>query len=65
MTGTMLTTTEAAEVIGVVPGTLSVWRSRNKGPAYHKTGGTIKYTHADIAAWIEESRVEPAKNAQQ
>jgi hypothetical protein len=57
----ILTEKEAAEMIaGLKPGTLAKWRMRRRGPCYHKLGGRIRYKVADIQAWIDSSRVDPA-----
>ncbi len=46
---------QAAIVIDVTPGTLSVWRStgRYKLP-FIKVGRKVRYRRADLEAWLEE-----------
>lgn len=45
---------KAAEVLGLSPGTLSVWRStgRYKVP-FIKVGHLVRYRLADLDAWLE------------
>ena len=50
------TTAEAAEIMGLKKGTLEVWRYQGKGPLYHKIGRLVRYTGADIEAFINGSR---------
>jgi excisionase family DNA binding protein len=51
---TLVNERKAAEVLGVSPGTLSVWRSTGR---YHvpfvKVGHLVRYRLADLDAWIE------------
>ena len=56
----MLTTTQAAGVVGVSPGTLRTWRQRNKmgQPPYHKPGGwSVRYRYSELIAWLEANAV--------
>jgi excisionase family DNA binding protein len=48
---------QAAEILTIEPGTLSVWRStgRYKIP-FIKVGRRVRYRRADLDAWLE-SRV--------
>ena len=41
-------------------GTLTVWRSQNTGPPYHKVGKRILYKGSDLNDWLEANRVDPA-----
>jgi hypothetical protein len=44
----------AAEILGVVPGTLSVWRSTGRYDLpYVKIGRSVKYRPSDLRAFIE------------
>jgi len=36
------------------PTTLEVWRCQGKGPAFKKFGRLVRYSRADVAAWIEQ-----------
>ena len=56
----MLTTTQAADVVGVSAGTLRTWRQRNKSgqPPYHKPGGwMVRYRYSELIAWLEANAV--------
>lgn len=53
-------TREAAKYSGFEPATLSKWRIRGKGPAFLKMGGKVFYRKADLDAFINGSRVDPA-----
>ena len=49
----------ASEILDVPIGTMSNWRIRNQGPAYIKCGHHVRYSEADLLAWLERNRVEP------
>ena len=40
---------------------LAQWRHKGKGPAYYKLGRKILYRGADLNAWVETQRVDPAR----
>ena len=40
--------------------TLANWRYEKRGPAYIKTGRRIMYRGADLNAFLESRRVDPA-----
>jgi len=45
----------AADVIDVVPGTLSVWRSTGRYELpFLKIGRKVRYRRADLLAWLEK-----------
>jgi excisionase family DNA binding protein len=45
---------QAAEFLGVAPGTLSVWRSRGRySIAFIKVGHLVRYRRADLETWLE------------
>ena len=46
--------TPAAYYIGVTPGTLNTWRSQGKGPKHIKVGALVRYSEADLDAWLAE-----------
>lgn len=50
---------EAAERLGLAVPTLRQWRSRGRGPAFHKLGSSVRYAVADLEAWIEAQRRTP------
>lgn len=44
----------AAEVIDVVPGTMSVWRSTGRyALPFIKIGRKVRYRRSDLLAWLE------------
>ena len=43
---------------------LAQWRHKRMGPAFYKLGRKIIYRGADLNAWAEAQRVEPAKGGQ-
>jgi predicted DNA-binding transcriptional regulator AlpA len=50
----MLRTEEAAEFLGLSPGTLATWRVRGGGPRYRKLGRVVVYDPTDLRAWLDE-----------
>lgn len=57
----LLIPSEAATFLAVEVDTLTKWRWNGSGPAYHRIGGSkrgaIRYTPADLAAFVAASRV--------
>jgi hypothetical protein len=58
-----MTTQEAAEYLGMAPGTLAMWRYRSKNnisgnppktPKFTKTGGVIRYRLGDLECFTKE-----------
>lgn len=57
----LLTRREAALHLGVSPKTLANWKALGKGPDCFAYGdGWLRYSTADLAAWLEDHRVEAA-----
>ena len=57
----LLTTQQAAEFLGVTPGTLEVWRcTRRYRLPWVKIGSKVRYRKADLDAWLESRTVTPA-----
>jgi len=56
---TMLTTPQAAALLGMRPQTLHEWRCRGIGPGYYQLGRAIRYRAGDLYDWLEGQRVEP------
>ncbi|MDJ0977653.1 MAG: helix-turn-helix domain-containing protein [Erythrobacter sp.] len=54
----LLTTKEAARILGIAPKTLRMWRLAGKGPCYLKLGATpqasVRYDHTALRAWLAE-----------
>ncbi len=40
---------------------LAQWRHKNTGPAYYRLGRKIIYRGADLNAWADKNRVDPAQ----
>lgn len=59
----LVTEAQAAEILNVTPGTLSVWRcTRRYSLPYLKIGRSVKYRLSDIEAFCESrtvSTIEP------
>lgn len=47
----MLTTKQAADRLGLKPGTLEAWRVRGGGPVYVKLGKAVRYPDHTLAAF--------------
>ena len=59
-TGTLLTTSETAERLGIRSALLAQWRYQKTGPPFHRLGRLVRYDPAQLAAWVEERKVAPA-----
>ena len=57
----LLTSDEAALLLGVPVATLRTWRSRRRGygPRAVQLGGSIRYRLADLLTWIDEHTETP------
>ncbi len=50
----LLSESEAAPILDVEPGTLSVWRSTGRyGLPFIKIGRKVRYRRSDLIAWME------------
>jgi len=60
----LLTSDEAALLLGVPVATLRTWRSRRRGygPRAVHVGGSIRYRLADLLAWIDDHTENPDGN---
>ncbi len=56
-------TMEAARLLGLSPRTLEKHRCDGTGPIYHKLGGKVVYSVADLLAWIEASARQSTSEA--
>ncbi len=59
----LLSTVEAAPLIGVEPKTAENWRSLGLGPKFIRAGRLVKYDPDDIAAWLSARRVSSTSEA--
>lgn len=60
MTKRLLNVKEAADYIGVVPGTLYRWRAnrRSDRPKEIVVGNRLRWTQADLDEWLEHQKAE-------
>jgi len=60
-----LTTTEAAFMFGLSPGTLANWRSQKRGPRFYRLGGhKIVYFFDDLERWARQEPVLTADSVE-
>lgn len=52
----LLTSKEVARMLRVSESTLSRWRDSGTGPRFLTLGGIIRYTHEDVARYLDGSR---------
>ena len=57
MSQNLLNTAEAASYLGLKPCTLEKWRCVGGGPVYRKIGKAVRYTEADLSAFLDASRM--------
>ncbi len=50
---------EAAKILSSSPQTLRNWRHIGRGPVYSKRGRMVRYSVADLLAFMEAGRVDP------
>ncbi len=50
---------EAAEILGCTVSAMRKWRFLGKGPAYCRVGRLVRYSEADLAAFLDANRVQP------
>lgn len=53
----LLTTPQAAPLVGVTAGTLENWRIAGTGPRFIRAGRKVVYDPADIETWKNANRV--------
>ena len=56
----MKTEQQAAEMLGCSVAALRKWRWLGKGPVYCKVGRLVRYGDADLVAYLDANRVQPA-----
>ena len=60
----MISTKEAAKMMGVEPSTLRAWRCAKTGPPFHRlTKQSVKYDERDIQRYVAERRFVPSVHA--
>lgn len=60
-----LNTREAAQVLGISATRLSHWRCEGAGPAYARLGRSVRYSEADLLAFVAARRVVPTSTDQE
>lgn len=50
---------QTAVILGCKVSTLRKWRMLGKGPAFCRVGRLVRYSEADLVAFIAATRVEP------
>ncbi len=64
----LLTTKQAADILGLKPNTLEIWRIHRRGPNFKKIGRRVLYDPADLELFSQHCTVEtdnsiPARHA--
>jgi len=53
----LLTNQQTADMLGVRPNTLEIWRLHGKGPPFRKLGAgkqaAVRYAEVDLLAWLD------------
>ena len=49
----LLTTREVAAELGLRPHTLDKWRITGRGPRFRKLGRSVRYSRADVQAFVD------------
>lgn len=62
MTG-LINTEAVAELLGLSPATLRLWRSTGKGPQFVKCGGAVRYRTEDLEEWVASRIVKPERGS--
>lgn len=57
----LLSTSQAAEYLGLASGTLRVWRHTGRAdqPAYVKCGTRVRYSPAELRRWVASREQRP------
>lgn len=53
-----MTSSLAADYLGIAAGTLRKWRMRHYGPRFQKVGGEVRYYLADLDSWLEDQFID-------
>jgi hypothetical protein len=59
----LISTKQAAEMLGTTEGTLKSWRSRETGPKWVKLGAAVRYDVADLLDYIRRNTHVPSVRA--
>lgn len=55
----LLNEKQASQLLGCSVAALRKWRLLSKGPAYCRVGRLVRYSEADLAAYLDANRVQP------
>lgn len=58
---TLLTETQAAEVLNLSIRTLQAWRVKGNGPLFVRAGRSIRYRRHDLHSWITSKTVSSTR----
>lgn len=62
MTENLISSVEAAAMLGIKPTSLRIWRMKGKGPRFYKLGDSpacrVMYRVSDIEAWLQGHKEE-------
>jgi len=56
----MLNEQQAAEILGCTVSAMRKWRLLGKGPAFCRIGRLVRYSEADLIAFMDANRVQPS-----
>lgn len=60
---TLLTSKQVSEILSIPEGTLRYWRNAGVGPIWLKLEGSIRYSVADVEAYVKSNRRIPSVRA--
>ena len=58
----ILTENELAALTSFSPRTLQAWRQRCAGPPFMRVGRSIRYSQADVIAWMKEQTSDASRD---
>ena len=56
----LLNTREVADLLGISPNTLDIWRTKNRGPRFIKGGRYVRYQQTDLENFIKDNKRGPS-----
>ena len=51
---------ELADILDVPSNTVRTWLQRKQGPRFTRIGRTLRFSTADVIAWLQENTHDPA-----
>lgn len=52
----LINNAETAQLLGLRPNTLEIWRTTGRGPAFRKVGRAIRYVEGEVLAWLDAQK---------